>query len=103
MVIAKNVLVKVLWLCGMLIMPVTIFLTASRAGFIDLVISCSVTLYYLRDQRKTSYADRRHCFHCGIDVVVTAGGKLYDRFTALDRRQHHRAVRVWIATRTAST
>ena len=55
MVTAKNALVKVFWLGGMLVMAVAIFETASRAGFIDLVISGSVTLYFFGIKGKRPY------------------------------------------------
>jgi hypothetical protein len=43
---ARNMLVKVCWLGGMLIMALTLFLTASRAGFITLMISGAVVLWH---------------------------------------------------------
>jgi O-antigen ligase/polysaccharide polymerase Wzy-like membrane protein len=82
MVTSRKVFVKVIWIAGMLVMLVTLFLTASRAGFIDLVISGAVTLYYFGIKGKRSYL----IFATAILTVVimaTAGGKLYDRFAAL--------------------
>ena len=83
MVISKNVIVKVLWLGGMLIMLFTIFLTASRAGFIDLVISGSVTLYFfaVKGKRPTLLVGT---LFTAVLIAATVGGKLYDRFTALE-------------------
>jgi len=43
------------WLGGMLVMLLTIFVTASRAGFINLVISGTVTLYYFAIKGKRPY------------------------------------------------
>ena len=82
MVISKNVIVKVLWLGGMLIMLFTIFLTASRAGFIDLVISGSVTLYFfaIKGKRPTLLVGT---LFTAVLIAGTVGGKLYDRFEAL--------------------
>jgi hypothetical protein len=82
MVTAKNAAVKVAWLGGMLIMLVTIFLTASRAGFIDLVISFSVALYYFAIKGRRIYL-LVATFIVGAVVMIAFGGKLYDRFTAL--------------------
>jgi hypothetical protein len=82
MVTARNKFVKVIWIAGMLVMMVTLFLTASRAGFIDMVISGAVTLYYFGIKGKRAYL----IFATAILTVVimaTAGGKLYNRFAAL--------------------
>ena len=82
MLTAKNRLIKSLWLVGMLIMAVTIFLTASRAGFIDLVISGSVALYYFGIKGKR-FSLIVATGALGMLIMATAGGRLYDRFTAL--------------------
>jgi O-antigen ligase/polysaccharide polymerase Wzy-like membrane protein len=82
MVTSKNTFIKVMWLAGMLVMLVTIFLTASRAGFIDLVISGSVTLYYFGIKGKRLYLIFATVL-LGTLIMATAGGKLYDRFAAL--------------------
>ena len=87
MVTAKNAVVKVLWLGGMLVMLVTIFLTASRAGFIDLVISFSVALYFFGIKGKRFYLIVAAGL-VGIVVMGAFGGKLYDRFTALSGDPH---------------
>lgn len=82
MVTAKNPLIKAFWFFGMLVMAVTIFLTASRAGFIDLVISFSVALYYFGIKGRRFYLIVAAGL-IGILVMATAGNKLYHRFTAL--------------------
>jgi hypothetical protein len=82
MVTAKNAVVKVFWLCAMLVMMVAIFMTASRAGFIDLVISGGVTLYYFGIKGRRFYLIVATGL-VGTVVMAAAGGKLYDRFTAL--------------------
>lgn len=82
MLTAKTRLIKSLWLFGMLIMAVTIFLTASRAGFIDLVISGSFALYYFGIKGKRFYLIVATGV-LGVLIMATAGGKLYDRFSAL--------------------
>ena len=82
MVTARNTVIKALWLCGMLVMMVAIFMTASRAGFIDLVISGSVALYYFGIKGKRFYLIGAAAL-IGVVVMASAGGKLYDRFAAL--------------------
>ncbi|MGD1215576.1 MAG: O-antigen ligase family protein [Terriglobales bacterium] len=82
MVTSRNAVVKVFWLGGMLAMLVAIFLTASRAGFIDLVISGSVCLYYFGIKGKRFYLIVATGL-VGVVVMGAFGGKLYDRFTAL--------------------
>src|ERR1019366_4124408 len=56
--------------------------TASRAGFIDLVISGSVALYYFGIKGKRSYLIVATAL-VGVVVMAAAGGRLYDRFAAL--------------------
>ena len=46
LVTSKGAVKKVLWALAMLIMMAAMFLTASRAGFINLVISGTVTLWH---------------------------------------------------------
>ena len=82
MVTAKNALVKVFWLSGMLIMAVAIFETASRGGFIDLVISSIFTLYFFGIKGKRPYLIVA-TFFIGIVITAALGGKLYDRFAAI--------------------
>lgn len=82
MITAKNALVKVAWLGGILIMAVAIFETASRAGFIDLVISGTVALYYFAIKGKRPLLILGTAF-IGLLIMVTAGGTLYERFAAL--------------------
>ena len=82
MVTARNAVVKVLWLCGMLMMAVAIFMTASRAGFIDLVICGSVALYYFAIKGKRLYLLVATVL-VGVVVMGAFGGKLYDRFAAI--------------------
>ncbi len=82
MVAAKSPVKKVLWFAGMLIMLVALFETASRAGFIDLVIAGSVTLYYFAIKGRRMYLLVATAF-LAILIGVSVGGKLYDRFQAL--------------------
>jgi hypothetical protein len=82
MISAKNAFVKVFWLGGMLVMAVAIFMTASRAGFIDLVISGTVTMYFFAIKGRRPYLIIATGL-VGVVVMSAAGGKLYDRFAAL--------------------
>lgn len=83
MVTARNAVVKVFWLCGMLVMAVAIFMTASRAGFIDLIISGSVTLYFFAIKGKRLYLLVATVL-VGVVVMGAFGGKLFDRFAAME-------------------
>jgi hypothetical protein len=82
MITAKNAVIKAVWLCGMLVMLIAIFMTASRGGFVDLVICGSVTLYYFAIKGKRYYLIVATVL-IGVAVMATVGGKLYDRFAAL--------------------
>jgi hypothetical protein len=81
-VMTKNAAIKVFWFVGMLIMLAVIFLTASRAGFIDLICSYSIALYYISVRGKRLYLLVASVV-IGILIMGTVGGKLYDRFNAL--------------------
>lgn len=83
MITAKSPVKKVFWLVGMLIMLIAIFETASRAGFINLVISGSVTLYHFAVKGKRMYLLVATAF-LGLIIALGVGGKLYDRFEALE-------------------
>ena len=82
MLTAKSVFVKVIWLGGMLCMLTAIFLTASRAGFIDLVLCGAVTLWHFGIRGKRYYLVAATVV-LGVVLLSTVGGKLYDRFSAL--------------------
>jgi len=81
-VMAKNGMVRVFWLVGMLLMLTVIFLTASRAGFIDLCFSYSAALYYIAVKGKRPWLIVASLLF-GVVLVSTVGGRLYDRFNAL--------------------
>jgi O-antigen ligase len=82
LVTSKSALKKGLWVLGMLIMLAALFLTASRAGFINLVISGAVTLWHfgVRGKRPALIAG---VLLSGVLLMALAGGKLADRFEAL--------------------
>jgi O-antigen ligase len=82
LVTSKNVFHKALWVLGMLIMLAAMFLTASRAGFLNLIISGTVTLWHfgIKGKRPALIAG---VALAGVLLAAVAGGKLYDRFEAL--------------------
>ncbi len=81
-VMAKKIPVKVFWFVAMLLMLSVIFLTASRAGFIDLICSYSVALYYVAIKGKRPMLIVASVL-LGVVIISTVGGKLYSRFNAL--------------------
>ncbi len=81
-VVVKNGLAKAFWFVGMMLMLAVIFLTASRAGFIDLVCSYSVALYFIAIKGKRFWLIVASAV-LGLVIVSTVGGRLYDRFNAL--------------------
>jgi hypothetical protein len=80
LVMSKNAMGKLFWFVGMLLMTVVMFLTASRAGFIDLICSYSVALYYVAIKGKRPWIIIASVL-LGVVIVGAAGGRLYDRFT----------------------
>jgi len=82
MVTARKTGVKAFWLFGMLVMAVALFRTASRAGFVDLVIAGSVTLYHFAVKGRRLYLLVAAAL-LGVVVMGGFGGKLFDRFAAL--------------------
>jgi O-antigen ligase len=79
---SNSVFKKTLWALGMLIMMAALFLTASRAGFVDLVIAGTVTMWHfgIKGKRPGLIAG---VVLSGVLLMAGAGGKLYDRFKAL--------------------
>src|ERR1022692_634020 len=82
LVTSKSAVKKVLWVLGMLIMMAAMFLTASRAGFVTLAISGTVTMWHfgIKGKRPKLIAG---IALAGVLLMAVAGGKLYDRFAAL--------------------
>jgi hypothetical protein len=73
---------KIAWVVSMLVMCLALFLTASRAGFIDLLVTGAVCLWIFGIRAK-----RFHLVAAGLVVALivgfTAGGRLKDRFFAI--------------------
>ena len=83
LVTSKNVFKKCLWALGMLIMLAALFLTASRAGFLNLRDLGHSHPLSFRHQGQTSRADHGQCCSRAFCCWSGGGGKLYDRFQAL--------------------
>lgn len=82
LITSKGAAKKVLWMLGMLIMMAAMFLTASRAGFVTLAISGSVTMWHFGVKGKRPKLIAGIAL-AGVLLMALAGGKLYDRFKAL--------------------
>jgi hypothetical protein len=79
---SKSGIAKISWIIGMLGMGLALFLTASRAGFLNLLISGTVTLWHFGVRGRRLYLIAATGL-IGVLLLMTTGGKLYDRFTAL--------------------
>jgi hypothetical protein len=79
---SKAALTKVVWAACMLVMLGSLFLTASRAGFIDLVISGAVCLWHFGVRGRRMYLIVIVAF-VGTLLFAVAGRTLITRFGAL--------------------
>jgi O-antigen ligase len=82
---AKGVLVRLCWTGAILIMGFTLFKTASRAGFIDLVISGTVCLWHFGVKGRRLYL----LVASGLIMtflLIVAGGPLASRMMAISGR-----------------
>jgi len=82
LVTSKSAVKKLAWLGGMLVMLLALFMTASRGGFIDLVVTGTVCLWYFGVKGRRFYLIVATAF-VGILLMSVAGGKLKDRFLAV--------------------
>lgn len=78
---ARDGLRKVAWSCAMLMMCVTLLLTASRAGFIDLLVAGSVSLWHFGVKGKRLYLIVITVV-VGALLMLVAGQLLLDRLWA---------------------
>lgn len=78
---AKSGLSKVVWLCAMLMMAVTLALTASRAGFVDLVVAGTVCLWHFGVRGKRPFLILATGV-LGVLIMLVAGRTLKDRLVA---------------------
>ena len=79
---AKGGLRKALWCFGMLMMGVALVLTASRAGFIDLIIAGTVSLWYFGIRGRRFYLIVATAF-LGSLLLLVSGHRLINRFLAI--------------------
>lgn len=79
---SKRALVKAVWVACMLVMLGSLFLTASRAGFIDLVIAGAVCLWHLGVRGRRMYLVVIVLF-VGTLFFAVAGRTLITRFEAM--------------------
>jgi O-antigen ligase len=82
LVTSKGAVKKLLWVLAMLVMLAALFLTASRAGFITLLISGTVTLWHFGVKGKRPWLIGGVLLS-GALLLTLAGGKLSARFEAL--------------------
>ncbi len=82
LVSANMVLKKAAWVAGMLAMAVALFLTASRAGFITLVVAGAVSLWHVAIKGKRLYL-LIAVGVIGLSIMAVAGGRVEDRFLAI--------------------
>lgn len=82
MLTSKNALGKVTWSLSMLLMMYTLFRTASRAGFIDLLIAAPVALWFFGVKGRRPQLIVVTAL-VGVLLVVVAGKHLRERFFAI--------------------
>lgn len=82
LITTKSVLRKMAWAGGLLVMLIALFMTASRAGFIDLVISGTVCLWHFGIRGRRFYLIIITGV-LGCLLMVTAGKRLVQRFEAI--------------------
>jgi O-antigen ligase len=73
---------KALWTMAMLVMCMALFMTASRAGFIDLVATGAVCLWFFGVKGKRIHLIAAAAV-VALVVGLAAGGRLKDRFFAI--------------------
>ncbi len=74
---------KATWAASMLVMCGALFMTASRAGFIDLLVTGAVCLWVFGVKGKRIHLALAAATVVVLVVGLTAGGKLKDRFVAI--------------------
>lgn len=79
---SKNLVQRMLWSGSMVIMLYTLFLTASRAGFIDLIISASVALWFFGVKGKRPQLILASTV-VGVLLLLVAGRHLGERWVAI--------------------
>lgn len=87
MLTTKSVLGKLAWGGGIMVMLPALFLTASRAGFIDLVVSGGVCLWHFGVRGRRLYLLVATAL-LGTLLLATAGQKMIKRFEAIEEEAH---------------
>ena len=82
LITSRSSVKKLLWFLGILTMLATLFLTASRGGFIDLVVAGAVMVWHFGVRGRRHMLIAGTAFACVV-LMLAAGGKLYGRFAAL--------------------
>ena len=77
---------KALWCFGILMMALALLLTASRAGFIDLVVAGAFCLWYFGVKGKRLYLIVATAF-LGAVLLLVAGKTLMRRFAAISAEE----------------
>jgi hypothetical protein len=90
---SKSLLVKGLWFFGILGMLAALMLTASRAGFIDLVISGIVCLWHFGVKGKRLYLIAATMV-VGAALLLATGGMLARRFAAISGAANSRVEQI---------
>jgi O-antigen ligase len=85
LVTSKSLLRKCVWGIGILIMLVALFMTASRGGFIDLLISGIVILWHFGVRGRRLYLIVVTAL-LGCVLMITIGKKLVQRFEAISEQ-----------------
>jgi O-antigen ligase len=82
LIATSRALRKVAWLFAMLFMLIAVFLTASRGGFITLVVAGAICLWHFGVKGKRFYLIVAAAL-LGTVLLVTAGRRVIGRFTAI--------------------
>jgi O-antigen ligase len=82
LITTKSMIGKLAWVAGILIMLPALFLTASRAGFIDLICAGAVVLWHYGVKGRRFYLIVITAF-LGVLLLATVGQKLMQRFEAI--------------------
>jgi len=82
LITSKSLLGKIGWALGILIMLPALFMTASRAGFIDLLIAGTVCLWHFGVRGRRFYLIVATVFLGGM-LFLTMGNRLMKRFEAI--------------------
>jgi O-antigen ligase len=79
---AKKAFVKMAWLGSILIMLMALVMTASRGGFVTLVVAGTVCLWHFGVRGRRFFLVIGTVAVSGV-ILIAAGGKLIDRFQAI--------------------